>query len=332
MSTPTRSVQVATMCAEAFRYGAAVLLQSVAAHCTAEELRFFVLDMGLKPRTRDALAETVRRCGRPASLTFVDPAASVTYRSILRILKYRGRNFRDRLYFAKLAIPELLSAHADRVLYLDADIYCGMDLAALKWEMASRPVCGVLDGPLTADGYSADFEIAGLDGTAPYFNGGFIGLNLDHWNRHGLSEAAVALTDQVTAAMPDRRVAFSEHAKASIHKHGGVFSDQAVFNILFYRNWEILPADWNVQSPFCYGAFIELAAGKRMNLHYVTSPKPWQVPAEPNTAFFYEALDHTAYRGWRPNPVYWSVHKQLRIIKYRLSLAMRRRQLRAGPR
>lgn len=96
------------------------------------------------------------------------------------------------------------------------------------------------------------------------------------------------------------------------------YIDQSVFNIVFYRNWAELPRDYNFQCPIRYGLFDEISKGRKINLHYVTNPKAWQVPVDQTTACFYASLDQTAFRGWRPNPVYWAVHLKLRTWKYHL--------------
>lgn len=321
----TATINIATIGEESFKYGTAVLLRSVAESCSADVLRFFILDLNLSRGTREKLTATVRQLARRAEVEFLDPQNSAAFREVMAIMKKRRRNFLHSCWFSKFAIPDLLAERADHVFFMDSDFFCALDLAEARALQGAYPACGAPDTPITDAGFSVEFEIEQLDGTAPYFNGGFMGLDLGWWKSHGLSKKAVMLTEKFTAFTNRSVLHLSEKAAATARLHGTFFNDQAVFNILFYKNWKVLPQDWNFQCPFGYGLFAEIAKGKKLNLHYVTNPKPWQVPVCNTTDFFYQTLDRTAFRGWRPNPLYWSAHLRLRRLKGWLAARLKKR-------
>lgn len=291
-------LNIAAIGEESFKFGLAVLIKSVATSCVAaSDIRFFILDLNLTPATRKKLTQTVDGLGRSAAIEFLDPKSSRMLNELNVILARRKRNFKERCWFAKFAIPDLLSSRTDHVFYLDSDIYCGLDLSLARQLQGASPLCAVIDGATKAVGASVEFSHARLAADASYFNAGLLGIDLAYWKKNNLSEKALAIADEF----------------------GTQLIDQGLFNVLFYRNWMELPWDWNYQCPFRYGLFEEIGNGKRIiNLHYLTNPKPWQVPIQPANVFFYRVLDQTAFRGWRPNAFYWTMHLKVRTLKYRL--------------
>jgi hypothetical protein len=64
-------------------------------------------------------------------------------------------------------------------------------------------------------------------------------------------------------------------------------------------------------------AFGEIADGKEVLLHYIVSPKPWQMPPGEATRPFYDCLDRTAFAGWRPRQGWTQIRQRLAYWKYR---------------
>jgi lipopolysaccharide biosynthesis glycosyltransferase len=290
-------LSIAAIGEESFKYGLAVLIRSVATSCVAtSELRFFILDLNLTSASRRKLAQTISGLGRKATLEFLDPESSLLLQNIITTLTLQKRSFNERCWFAKFAIPDLLSNRLDHVFYLDSDFYCGLDLSVARQLQGAYPVCAVIDGATKACGFNAEFARAILpDAETPYFNAGLMGMDLAYWRDNGLSEQALIIAK----------------------KCGAKLIDQDLFNLLYCRKWMELPWEWNYQCPFHYGLFEEIADGRRIiNLHYLTNPKPWHVPFQKKTAFFYQVLDQTAYCGWRPNTLYWMMHLKIRTAKY----------------
>jgi lipopolysaccharide biosynthesis glycosyltransferase len=312
-------IDIVTIGEESFRYGTAVLLRSAAEHCTAPGLRFFIFDFNLRPETRRRIEATVRGLPCRAEVEFLTLGEAESFREVMRIMKARGRNFLHACWFSKIAILDVLSSLAGRVYYADSDLVCALDWAGAEPLWAGAPMCAALDGPITGSGHAVEFEIEGLDPAAPYFNGGFMGFDLGAWKSEGLTAKALALTEKYTAFGEASGLRLSERGREVAAVHGTHFNDQAVFNILFYKRWACLPQEWNVQSPVGCGLLAEAAAGKRVNVHCTTNPKPWQVPESPASAYFFEVLDRTAFAGWRPNRLYWAAHLRLRTWKYHAS-------------
>lgn len=70
----------------------------------------------------------------------------------------------------------------------------------------------------------------------------------------------------------------------------GWSSDQPGFNAVI-KDWKRLSPEWNCAN----------TETPEKILHYKTHIKPWQT-TEPNMSLFYEWLDRTPYKGWRPEP------------------------------
>lgn len=283
---------------ESFKYGLAVLIRSIAANCMiAREIRFFVLDVNLTDATRRKLKDTVSSFGGKSSIEYLALQDSHLLADLNVIFERRIRNFKERCWFAKFALPDLLSDRVEHFFYVDTDVYCGLDLSIAQVMQGNSPLSAVPDGPTNELGFSQEFADSNLDPKASYFNAGFMGFNLDYWRENNLSEKASAIAEEF----------------------GTFLIDQGLFNVLYYKKWMKLPLEWNHQSPFRWGGFEDLDSGKRItNLHYITNPKPWQVPYHHSTAFFFKALDQTAFRGWRPNALYWNLHFKARTAKYHL--------------
>jgi lipopolysaccharide biosynthesis glycosyltransferase len=68
----------------------------------------------------------------------------------------------------------------------------------------------------------------------------------------------------------------------------GWSNDQYGFNAVI-KDWKRLPAEWNCPN----------TEKPEKILHYKTHIKPWQT-TDPKMKLFYEWLDRTPYKGWRP--------------------------------
>jgi len=67
-------------------------------------------------------------------------------------------------------------------------------------------------------------------------------------------------------------------------------NDQYGFNAVI-TDWKRISSEWNCPNTENPGKI----------LHYKTHIKPWQT-TEPKMKLFYEWLDRTPYKGWRPDP------------------------------
>jgi lipopolysaccharide biosynthesis glycosyltransferase len=286
-------IHVATVGDESFRYGTAVLIQSICDSLDPRaRVQFHIVDISLTPKTREALLATVKKNPNALGLSFLNPNDSPCFRALVTRLEQSKPRvpFHEKCWLAKIVIPDVL-AGVSRCLYLDSDIFCGRDLFELE----------SLDWGANAL-LAVRVALAGLDPAAPYFNGGFMYFDLDLWRKENLS----ARSQEIFARAPEKMI------------------DQSIFNLLYYQRWLVLDGDWNHQCPFGYGIFADLTKGRKFLLHYVTSPKPWEFPVDARTAEFFAALDKTAYAGWRPNSLYWAVHYRLRVLKMHADTLLRK--------
>lgn len=289
-------LNIATLGEESFRFGTAVMLRTLADSIKNPEINLFILDLNLKPKTRDAISQLVAEAfpGRP--LRFLSPADSPLLKQILAAIGGEIP-FYHYCCFSKFALLDLLSAEVEDVLFLDGDIYCNADLSELPSICAGHPLAAATDQTVVRAGGSTDFVLAGIDPLDPFFNSGLFFMDLVQWRDPALRAKAVVLSGKYKTA----------------------FTDQSVLNLIFHKRWKELPSELNLQSPYSFGIGRDIARGRRFNIHYLMNPKPWQAPADGASEFFFSALDRTPFRGWRPNRLYWFVHQQLRQLKYRLS-------------
>ena len=217
-------------------------------------------------------------------------------------------------YFRLLA-GRLLPESIDKVIYLDSDVLVREDLTQL-WELelgdhyclaAPDIACPFVDAWEALDQrpeirrsipYLAsvspipNWRELGLQGAAAYFNSGVMVLNLARWRRESMDQKLIqCLRDN------------SAHVWCW---------DQYALNVVFAGNWGQLPARWNqgahvfeypdeTHSPIDQDDFRAMRDQPAV-VHFTTEFKPWKYePFHPLRETFFEQLDLTAWRGWRPS-------------------------------
>ena len=185
---------------------------------------------------------------------------------IVRVETARFQTFRpglrnSRMYYARLHMGSFLSA--SRVIYLDSDILVLSDLAALwRQPMNGKTVLACGDRTYAQLGEDCPWPLDPGERSLPYFNSGFMVVDLDKWREGNLEEQALEL-----AAGP-----------TSYQWH-----DQTILNYVLRGRIEILEQGLNWQ-------YESLPSGgiRDFNLHYSTGRKPWS----------YWGLD-ARFRIWR---------------------------------
>lgn len=180
-------------------------------------------------------------------------------------------------YF-RFIIFKLLSSTISKLLYLDADIICkGPVNDLLKINLDNKFACVVPDiepmQALAAERLEVE-EINGL-----YFNAGFLYINLDEWEKHGLTEKAISL--------------LSDPIKGKNLK----YQDQDVLNLFFLKRTIILPRKFNciysIKSELkdkTHQKYKEIITEESIFIHYVGATKPWHSwSTYPSTYFFQKA-------------------------------------------
>jgi lipopolysaccharide biosynthesis glycosyltransferase len=195
----------------------------------------------------------------------------------------------------RLLLPDLLPLGTERVIYLDCDtIVCG----SLQ-ELWATPFA---EGQLVAAVHDAYAPWAGAPGgtawrdlnllpSTPYFNAGVMVIPVQRWRRENIGPRAVSL-------MNEREL---------------IYMDQCALNALIRGAWYALEPKWNLQSPHVNGwhfgwvlsgeAAMQEALESPIIVHYSSGDaKPWRTAKHGLSHKWYEALDRTAWKGWRPTP------------------------------
>ncbi|GFN46889.1 glycosyltransferase [Candidatus Regiella insecticola] len=130
--------------------------------------------------------------------------------------------------YIRLIIAGQLCGSKDKILYLDADIFCNGSIEALNDIELGNNACGVVKDTLGKSErakLSMRLDIPNIEQS--YFNSGFLLLNPAYWRSHNITHQAFALLGS--------------------KKYEGklVFFDQDVLNILFFGKTIHLSAKYN---------------------------------------------------------------------------------------
>lgn len=263
-------IQVASGADGRYALPLAVAIQSVATRLAPGRTAIFhLLDAGLGPEGRRRVVAGLDR-GRFA-VNWITPDRS----------GYVGLPLWGRMSLAtydKLSLPGVLDAGLRRVLWIDADTLVREDVAVL-WD---RPLSGAAllaapDGLVPRLG--ARFGVAGwrelgLDPRLPYFNAGVLLADLDRWRQSFVTKAALDYLH--------------------LHARRTYFWDQEALNAVLAGGWRPLERRWNC-SP------VEAAGLDPALVHFFGNLKPWlRLGRSRWHAEYYEAVDRTAWKGWRP--------------------------------
>ena len=192
--------------------------------------------------------------------------------------------------YYRLFLPEILPVAVRRVIYLDCDVVVRRAIEDL-WsvELGGHAIAAVVKPR------AQEFSAVGVRAEEDYFNSGVLVIDTARWRAEGVCEKALR---------------FAMHHPGCIHGH-----DQPALNHVFNGRWARLDRRWNQQ----FKIFVHTAGYLRVPrqelrrlrrepyvIHYTTSAKPWQPLNEhPLRRCYFEVLDRTPFRGWRPTPAGW---------------------------
>jgi lipopolysaccharide biosynthesis glycosyltransferase len=285
--------------------GVAAAIRSAIASLPAHRAaRIFVLDGGIREVSKARLCRSWN-------------AANVTVEWLSPDLDaIRDMPVSDHVSLAtylRILLAELMPSDVERAIYLDADtivlrnlehlwsipldgMYCAatqdafapvLDPAiALSHPLHAMTLPGVDPRPIP------NYRELGLSPTAPYFNAGIMLVNVDRWRREQVAcRALECLRDNAGQVR---------------------WWDQYALNTLFTGQWKIVDPRWNQNSHVFRIPTWELSHYTEVELdllrrepwivHFDARPKPWDSDSiHPLRGCFYEHLDQTAWRGWRPS-------------------------------
>jgi lipopolysaccharide biosynthesis glycosyltransferase len=228
-----------------------------------------------------AKGKLLRSWGADADIEFFDLDDASFGR--LGDLERRGHTRVTSTSYARLMAPEVLPQSWHRVVYLDVDTITIGDIGEL-WDvdLEGAPCAGVQEV----------FVSLLATSSWPYVNSGVLLIDLDAWRRDGIGRLAI------------------EWARARSTSDRPP-SDTKAINHVLKGNWKALDETWNLATPM-YMKLSRNGRGPRTAEHrrileaerirHFQVFKPWEKRyAEiPGSALFYEYLDRTQWRGWRP--------------------------------
>lgn len=253
---------------ESFRVGTFVAVASTIKHLNPEqETTVHILSKSFSRKSLHYLESLIEASGKPVRLDFREVDLRIFSAIHERQCKNNHRLFSDDIY-ARLLIPTLFP-EVDFGIYLDSDFLIQKDLGELLSLSGSDiRLFAVEDRTvdcLSHPADSIDCEKFGLDPTAPYFNSGFLVMNLKHWDREGLIPACEAISRQTKVMLPD----------------------QSLLNIIFAGQWESIHETWNfMRAPEDWETVL---SRDDANYHFVGPLKPWIWPPQYSLGSFRKA-------------------------------------------
>jgi len=272
-----------------YAMSAAVMLKSAELNlATYTQIRVFVLERALRKANRERIAGSLD----PARVQLVWVPVDEAKINGLKV----DRHVSKATYY-RLLIEELLPA-LDRAIYLDSDVLVCGDLGQL-WD-TPREGAHLLAAPqVSPDASTAGsvrglrtYKALGLASDAKLFNAGVLLIDLALWRRDSVSDRVIAYLRQYADEV--------------------LWWDQDGLNAILAGHWRPLDGRWNVMTSLFryYCSWMESPFNERdyygmtqnpLIVHYNSTSKPWQPDyIRPFRDLFYEYLDETAWRGWRP--------------------------------
>ena len=223
--------------------------------------------------------------------------------------------------YTKMMIPEMLRDES-RVIWLDSDMIVLKNLQTL-WhtDLHSHALAAVQDAVLCQiKNVFKNYPELEIDPNAPIFNAGLMLMDLKKL----------------------RDTDFQKQAFEFIKKYKNLirYHEQDAFNALLVNAWEKLDPSWNQmlhravfptrwKKNFSDDGAFKRAMNDPFIVHFVGPNKPWH--SDCNHLWkedFFQVLDQTAWKGWRPEAV-WKTQLKQRHPKIYQQLQSVRRVLRS---
>ena len=186
-------------------------------------------------------------------------------------------------YF-RLLMPYVLPREIHKAIYLDVDLVVKGDINEFWQEKSiTRYSLMAIEEPKWSSHESRDHRVElGMNPDNMYFNAGVLLVNLDEWRRLDI---------------PNLVMKFLNDKKAIIKWH-----DQDGLNAVLEGQWGRIGVEWNTRvDPHSPVSDPLGLLTKAKIIHYASAVKPWSYFARnPDVQLFYQYLDRTAWKGWRP--------------------------------
>lgn len=274
-------IHVITLADERFAMPLAVMVRSLLDRLEADRsVHVTIIDGGFLDLTRDQMIESWntsagwQRCSlewRPPD--YGEGASIPTW----------GRL--PKLTYARLNLAAYLPG-VTRAIFLDSDILVRTGIGRL-WDtpLAGSVAAAVIDPFLTSVSSPQGLEAhaaAGLASDAPYLNAGLMLVDLELWRERNVGPRAWAFVNRNWRTLP--------------------WYDQDALNSVLAGEWRPLDSRWQIHPRL---AALRSSGETRANdawiVHFSGRLKPWVYRGgSPADQEFFEVLDRTEWRGWRP--------------------------------
>jgi lipopolysaccharide biosynthesis glycosyltransferase len=279
-SNGSQRIEIAFGCDAGYLQPLTVAVVSVLAHARdPARLRFWLITNSLDEAALLSLRAVIEENG--AQLETRKPVSEVAIEEMPL-----GEHFTAATYY-RLLLPRVLPITVSKLIYLDSDVIVRHPIEEL-WEadLGQWSTAAVFNPrPLNWLGL-------GLRREKDYFNAGVLVMDLNRWRAEHIPERALQFAAEFPGALP--------------------CADQDALNHVIAGAWKRLDLRWNQQSKFFQHSASYLrvswlalwrARSAPFIVHYSTSEKPWHTDNEhPWRELYFEQLDRTAFRGWRPMP------------------------------
>jgi len=258
MTSTAKVLDVFICTTQNFRVGTFVTIASLIEHLSpAQETTIHLLSQSFSEDSLKYIEELIRDSGKPIRLEY-----KVIDLSVFSEIHEKQNGNYIRLFsegiYGRLLIPTLFPK-VKFGIYLDSDFLIQRDLSELaKLSESPTPLFAVTDHTVKTvshQGDSIDCEKFNLNPNAPYFNSGFLVMNLQHWDREDLIPNCTRISRETNVQFPD----------------------QSLLNIIFTNKWESIDSKWNhMRLPEDWDfAF----AKNNANYHFLGPLKPWIWPS-----------------------------------------------------
>lgn len=328
----------------AFCVAAAALISSIARHkAPGYRLTLFIADEGVDRRSK----RRIEQIPSDSEFEIVWLARSAKQEERIATAYLSATTHYPPTAYSRLIIAELVPRDISRIIYLDTDLLLRRDIAEL-WNLdvgkntimaaidplvaveGSQALCGVptseaernlkygdyLDR-LLSQKPDGSFHFSGSD---RYFQSGVLLIDLRKYRE---ADTASKLLE-ITSHFPELR-----------------FPDQDALNIALRGKIGMLDPRWNMvgtlygfrsheESPYDRDEFERILSDPWI-VHFTSRPKPWHLGCRhPFLGEWYDALDRTPWKGWRPtrlNQTVARVPRAARILRKRITKALFRGRL-----
>lgn len=269
-------VALCTASNETYVIGATAALVSAVLNAPAGiACKVYVLDGGIRERSWRKLQKSLEQLGRSCEVTRLRP----DMQTFAGLPQDWGSSV---MTYARLALPQMVQE--ERLLYVDADMIVQAPWNCI-WEtdLQGAVIAAAVDVVTKTLGEEhLDLEKFHLEPSAPYFQAGFLLMDLRQWRETCVSEQVLAYLRE----NPD-------HCR---------YWDQSALNVVLHGRWKRLPDEWNTPAWWADQGR-EACRLDAPILHFVGPDKPWLHGHDGNASArrFYGVLARSAWKGWRPS-------------------------------